>query len=120
MTALVRIDDGRGAVFVLPSEVLRRRNATDVAARRNAEAACALDFLVYADDGPRGPHAPRCDHTLAGRDACARVYDPQPYPEAVPDAAYEGTGIGALYGLPGCESHAWRLDGWNLDPRSTR
>lgn len=94
----------------------RARRAADLERRRNTEHADALDFLVYGDEGPRGPHAARCVHDVP----CAREYDPLPYPEAMPDPSlYEGTGIAALYGLPGGEAHAWQLAGWNLNPRST-
>lgn len=98
----------------------RARIAAENAERRNLEAACALDFLVYADeDEERGPHAGRCLH---GADPCSRSYDPLPYREAEPAdlRLYEGTGIGVLYGVPGCEAHHWQLAGWNLNPRSTR
>jgi hypothetical protein len=49
------------------------------------------------------------------------VYDPMPYPEAEPlDARmYEGTGIGYLYGVEGCEHFAAELGDWTLgrEPR---
>lgn len=50
------------------------------------------------------------------------VYDPAPYREAIPHDTrmYEGTGIGALYGLPGSERFLSELGGWRLVPRSTR
>jgi hypothetical protein len=104
----------------MSAELARAKRAADVAARRNAEAACALDFLVYGDDEERGCHSARCVH--GPLDPCSRSYDPLPYPEAEPadQALYEGTGIGALYGVPGCEGHEWQLAGWNLTPRSTR
>lgn len=105
--------------FAPPEARDRRRN--EVRARRNAEAACALDFLVYGDgdaDDPR-PHAERCVH--GADDPCSRNYDPYPTREAEPEGRmYENTGIGALYGLPGCEGLMWQLAGWNLVPRSTR
>lgn len=50
------------------------------------------------------------------------VYDPLPYPEAVPadPRMYEGTGIGALYGIPGSEHFLAELGDWTLgkEPRS--
>lgn len=89
----------------------------ELAKRRNAEAACALEFLVYGDDGPRGPHAEHCVHEAGGDKPCSRVYDAMPYVEAlpVPPVMYAGTGIGALYGLPGCEHHTWQLAGWTIE-----
>lgn len=50
------------------------------------------------------------------------VYDPLPYPEAAPHdpRLYEGTGIGALYGVPGCERFLPELGDWRLVPRTTR
>jgi hypothetical protein len=90
------------------------------AKRRNDEANDALDFLFLGDAD--GRHAAKCVHALAGGEPCSRSYDPLPYPEAEPADArlYEGTGIAALYGLPGGEAHAWQLAGWTLAPRATR
>lgn len=48
-----------------------------------------------------------------------REYDPMPYPEALPypESMYEGTGIGALYGLsPMTPSQAASLVGWTITP----
>lgn len=47
--------------------------------------------------------------------AAQRIYDPRPYPEAEPHdlTLYEGTGIGALYDVPGCE-HLLALGDWTL------
>jgi len=98
----------------------RAQRAAEVEHRRAAEAACALDFLVYGDgDAPaevlglpvtRVTHADRC--IFGPADACSRRYDPRPYAEAEPDQKmYEGTAIGALYGLPGPELG---LEGWEL------
>lgn len=44
------------------------------------------------------------------------VYDPMPYPEAEPHdpTLYEGTGVGALYGLPGCEPFLAELGDWRI------
>lgn len=99
----------------------------DQRARRAAEQACALDFLVYGDGEPgtflghrvQGvTHAERCVHGPSR--ACSRTYDPMPYDEAEPVDArlYEGTGIGALYGLPGSEDVVLELEGWELVPRT--
>lgn len=152
-------------------------------ARRQAEHACALDFLVYGDDEEHGPHAERCVHArcihcgqvptkggpcpellaatrehaarwvdkesphawrqrlaagiaraaeriadnlvpgcqLDPGSVCAREYDPMPYAEAEPlPGFHDGTGIAALYGLPGGDAHAWQLAGWNVrkEPKS--
>ncbi len=50
------------------------------------------------------------------------VYDPLPYPEAEPADVrlYEGTGIGFLYGVEGCEHFATELGDWTLgkEPRA--
>lgn len=45
-----------------------------------------------------------------------RDYNPIPYPEARPDDPefFMGTGIGLLYGIIGCDEHAWQLAGWNI------
>lgn len=49
------------------------------------------------------------------------VYDPRPYPEAVPsdESLYEGTSIGALYGFAGCEHVGLELGDWTIgkEPR---
>lgn len=96
-----------------PADDVAKR-AAEASLRRDREWADALHFLVYGED----EHAKRgciCDLP------CSRDYDPLPYADAAPDARmYEGTGIGALYGLPGGEFHAWQLAGWNLVPGSTR
>jgi hypothetical protein len=99
------------------------------ASRRNAEAACALDFLVYGEgdstptESPWGSvvpvtHADRCVYGEAH--ACSRTYDPMPYDEAEPVdlRMYEGTSIGALYGLNGDTPERLELEGWTLAPRS--
>lgn len=102
----------------------RTRLAVDQIAARNAEANCALDFLVYGDDEERGRHADRC----VCSPPCSRDYDPLPYrqtagwTEGVPrlitrrtkalpagEDMYRGTGIGALYGL-GMESTTFFTD----------
>jgi hypothetical protein len=117
-------------------DAVRASIAADAAERRGREQACALDFLVYADeDHERGPHRARCVHGMA--DPCSRDYDPLPYPEAEPVdfKLYAGTSIGALYGMGAEVTRTWKDDdgnpvevtrsllgdlaGWNLTPRST-
>jgi hypothetical protein len=102
-----------------PADDVARR-ATATAKRRNAEANDALDFLFLGDE--HGRHAKRCVHALSGREPCSRTYDPRPHRQAGPDEPrfYEGTGVGALYGLPNTECHLWQLAGWNIVPRSSR
>ena len=96
----------------------RRKRDDELAKRREAERVDAYDFRVDGDE----EHAPHCVHALAGGQPCSRTYDPKPYREAAPDETrlYEGTGIGLLYGLPGCERHAYQLAGWNVAPGSNR
>jgi hypothetical protein len=115
-------------VSALTSGDARAQHAHELQGRRASEAACALDFLVYGDgDGPTMTpwgssvpvaHAERCIH--GPRAACSRTYDPVPYDEAEPVDArlYEGTSIGALYGLPGSEGIVLELEGWELAPRT--
>lgn len=86
----------------------REQNAKRAAKARADEALCARDFLTWGDT--RGVHAKFCVHGEA--DPCSRSYDPGPTPED--EAMYEGTGIGALYGMDGSEKFAWQLAGWNL------
>jgi hypothetical protein len=99
-----------------PAGARAAREAEHVA-RRGREHACALDFLVYGDEPEREPHAARCVFPVP----CSRDYDPLPYAEAEPVdlKLYEGTSIGALYGMPGGEHHLGQLAGWNVRPRST-
>lgn len=98
-----------------------------VSLARNAEAACALDFRVYGDGQPGEffgqpvtpiMHAERCVCTPA----CSFNYDPWPNAEAEPvdTALYEGTGIGALYFVPGSPDISRALAGWNVrkEPKS--
>jgi len=68
-----------------------RRNALDVAKRRNVEANDAMDFRFLGDD--EGRHAEKCVHDVP----CSRNYDPLEAPDDT--RMYEGTGVGALYGL---------------------
>ena len=85
---------------------LAERNAKAVADRRNAEAADAIHFLVY------GPDEHKCIHD----EPCGLTYDPMPYfgAEPQPSAWYAGTGIGALYGLPGSERFLPQLAEWTV------
>jgi hypothetical protein len=86
------------------------KRAAEAWRRREKEANDALDFLFLGNED--GRHDARCVHAVP----CSRDYDPVPYPEATPTDVrmYEDTGIGALYGLPGGEAHAWQLAGWNV------
>lgn len=100
--------------------------ASDVRHRRDRESACALDFRVYGDGAPTDDffghpvtpvsHAERC----VCSPPCSFDYDPRPYAEAEPadHSLYEGTGIAALYGLPGAEHHLSQLQGWNVRKES--
>jgi hypothetical protein len=93
---------------VTPGES-RAKRAERAAKIRADEFLCAWDFLVWGDT--RGKHADFCVFP----DPCSRNYNPWPYIEAEPDPRlYEGTGIGALYGLKGSELYVWQLAGWNL------
>jgi hypothetical protein len=88
-----------------PADGILRRRA-EVSKRRAAERAAAFEFLVTGEtEGP----AP--DGTPWDRD-----YDPLPTWEALPGDlhAYDGTGIGALYGLPASRRFLWQLAGWNV------
>lgn len=100
------------------------RDAQRLAKRRLAQFKDARDFLWNGDKA--GRHVERCVYALAcehdsgcrreGCQPCSRDYDPMPYPEAAPEPAreYAGTGVGALYGLPGTEQHLWQLAGWSV------
>ena len=52
----------------------------------------------------------------AARAGSPKVYDPHRYPDSEPadPNLYEGTGIGFLYGLPGCGRFARDLGAWTL------
>lgn len=94
----------------------RANNAARLLRRRAAERADARDYLVHGDEAG---HRNVCIHALAGDAPCARDYDPLPaplYSEARPTPShwYDGTGVGALYGLPNTERHLWQLAGWNV------
>jgi hypothetical protein len=90
---------------VTPTEA-RERRRQDVTRRREAERLCALDFLTWGDT--QGIHAKRC--VFGESDSCSRTYDPGPEPDDV--KLYEGTSLGALWGLNTLE--AWQLAGWNI------
>lgn len=93
-----------------PAEAKVRRGL-EADKRRADQALCARDFLTWGDT--RGIHSKFC--VWGADEACSRNYDPYPTAEAAPDPGlYEGTGIGALYGLRGSERHSWQLAGWNL------
>ena len=90
------------------------KQAAELAKRRREELADAFHFLTVDAE----KHADRCVYKRRGGVPCTRSYDPLPYREALPDdlRMYEGTGVGAIYGLPGSEVLAWQLAGWNLTP----
>ena len=95
----------------------RAKRAERAAKRRSDMALCARDFLTWGDQ--RGKHSAFCMFVAEGGDPCSRTYNPWPYAEAEPDPRmYEGTGIGALYGLKDSDRHAWQLAGWNLATQS--
>lgn len=111
----------------------RIRRARALEARRTAERADALDFLLNGDEG--GRHSDVCVHALRDDEPCSREYDPLPYPsiksrsgrivvtarqQALPakETMYVGTGVGALYELPDTEGHLWQLAGWNVGAQS--
>lgn len=110
------------------AEKARGLRAAQLAKRREAERADAWDFLVFGDDDKRHAkwcvHAQACTHDGSCQrevcQPCSRTYDPLPSPRdgggAAPEPArfYAGTGVGALYGLPGSEQHLWQLAGWNV------
>lgn len=89
---------------------------TNTSTRRQAERDDAWDYLIRGDLDDR--HTKRCLYALEGGEACSRDYNPMPYPDALPDpVTYEGTGIGALYGLRDTERFLWQLAGWNIRKR---
>lgn len=90
-----------------PAEA-RLKHDEHVRRMRADEALCARDFLTWGDT--RGIHAKFC--VFGEGDPCSRTYWPGPTPDD--EAMYEGTGIGALFGLDGSDCHAWQLAGWNL------
>ena len=51
----------------------------------------------------------------------APIYDPFPYRDAFPDPRmFDGTGIGALYGLPGSQRFLPELGDWDIVAGSDR
>jgi hypothetical protein len=94
----------------------RRLRLVDAVNKRNAQRACAADFLRRGDTV--GVHAKRC--VFGAKDPCRREYDPCPVPEATPDdrRMFERTGIGTIYGWN--SSQAWQLAGWNITRRKRR
>lgn len=86
----------------------RKQHAEDMAARRLYQDAGAYHFLTTGNNnkGGKPPWGKEWD----------RDYNPVPYPEARPEDLefYQGTGIGYLYNVIGCEHHAWQMAGWNL------
>lgn len=97
-----------------PPADARAKHAAELARRRNDEANDAMDFLFLGDED--GRHAERCVYALAGGEACSREYDPMPYAEAAPaePRMYDGTGIGALYGMSASGGLLADLAGWNI------
>lgn len=86
----------------------RRFRELELEHRRERQKDSAWHWLTTGEN-PEGAHKPPYGS------AWDRDYNPQPYPEAVPDPDfYEGCEIGALYGFPGAEHHVWQLAGWNL------
>jgi hypothetical protein len=109
MAELTGWHEHRELASVADRKAMRNKRALEGDSRRNKEQAGAWEFLTTGDTELPSPDG----------ELWSRRYDPLPYPEALPDElfTYEGTGIGALYGLPGSEIHAWQLAGWNLTPR---
>ena len=91
---------------------VQAQNAARQQRRREDEALCALDFLTWGDE--QGDHHKRCLRP-AGI-VCSRDYHPGPPPDDT--KLYEGSALGALWGLPGSPSvldSSW--PGWNLKRR---
>jgi hypothetical protein len=94
------------------AQIARSQRADAVARRRRDESLCAWDFLTWGDT--RGAHANICIRP-AGL-VCSRAYNPGPPPEDI--KLYEGSALGALWGLPGSPpvlDSSW--PGWNLTKR---
>lgn len=92
----------------LTPEQARQADAVEKARRREAERNCRRDFLTNPDHGDVCVCTPQC----------SRNYDPMPYAGAdpVPVSWYEGTGVGALYGLGLTPLEVADLAGWNTHP----
>lgn len=89
-----------------PERALRDRREESVR-RRAAAWADASRFLTEDEE------LHECTHD----EPCSRWYDPRPRgleSEPFPAHWYAGTGIGALYNLPGSEAYLWQLAGWNI------
>lgn len=97
----------------------KAERAEAVESRRAEQRAAALQFLAEGD--PVQWVSPPYGKTWN------REYNPQPYPESVPDLeTYNGTGVGFLYGYYGADTptedalpfgatdFAWTLAGWQL------
>ena len=86
--------------------------AESAAKARHEQRLCAWRFLT----GDETLHPEEC---IFG-ESCSRLYDPLPVREALPPdlRMYEGTGIGALYGLRDSEGFAWELAGWTVERRN--
>lgn len=104
---------------MLSAAEARAANDDAKARVREAERRCRLDFMTRPD------HEERCICSPP----CSRDYDPTPPDPSLSDDEgdnwlphpiqdYEGTGVGALYGLPMSAAQAADLAGWNLKPRS--
>lgn len=78
---------------------------------RAEQRACAFDFLVHGDE--RGSHAKRCVYRGTSTPVHSREYDPGPPPDDI--RLYEGTHLGALWGLNTMD--AWQTAGWNIRVR---
>lgn len=86
---------------------VRAKLAEEAARRRRDQQSCAADFLFRGD--PNGTHAGSCVFP-PHLPPCSRDYDPGPVPEDV--KLYEGSHLGALWGLNTLES--WQLAGWTI------
>lgn len=104
---------------MLTPEQARARNEARKNKVREDERRCRGLFRTTPDG-----HAERCICSPT----CSRDYDPAPPDDALeedgdvwapqPRQVYEGTGIGALYGLLLPEGLASGLAGWNIKPGS--
>ena len=83
----------------------RRQRAAEITRQRGDAALCAWDFLT------RPGHENRC--VKPGGVLCSRDYDPGPKPED--ERLYEGSALGALWGMN--EIAVWQLAGWNVRRR---
>lgn len=88
--------------------VARMKRAEEVEKTRRKEEDCAWRFLTSRDETL---HIESCVFARRGDPACSRNYDPGEEPDR---NLYEGTGIGALFGLDGTRHRAHELAGWNV------